>query len=106
VIFRAPSAEGGAVTCLRGTLASTWHRATRLAFDQTFENATGAGAPPTSWPGQEQLADVRHKAAYSFVTGTVADRYVPTRSRISAWKNQSLTGPTRFGQPTTSIGRQ
>jgi hypothetical protein len=57
-------------------LANTWHTVTRLAFDQTVENATGVGAPPTSWPVQEQVVDVVHKAVYSMVTGMVADRWI------------------------------
>ncbi len=65
------------VTGIRGPLANTWHTATRLAFDQTVENATGVGAPPTSWPVSEQVVDVLHKAVYSVVTGIVADRWIP-----------------------------
>jgi hypothetical protein len=65
------------VTGVRGPLANTWHTATRLAFDQTVENATGVGAPPTSWPASEQAVDVFHKAVYSVVTGVVADRLIP-----------------------------
>src|ERR671912_1292811 len=64
-------------TGLRGPLASTWHTAVRLAFDQTVENVTGAGAPPTSWPRQEKLVDVVHKTVYSVVTGSLADRWIP-----------------------------
>jgi hypothetical protein len=65
------------VTGIRGPLANTWHTATRLAFDQTVENVTGVGAPPTSWPAKEQAVDVLHKAVYSVVTGVVADRLIP-----------------------------
>jgi hypothetical protein len=64
-------------TGLRGPLASTWHTAVRLAFDQTVENVTGVGAPPPTWPRQEQLVDVLHKTVYSVVTGAVADRWIP-----------------------------
>ena len=64
-------------TGLRGPLASTWHTAVRLAFDQTVENVTGVGAPPTSWPRSERVVDVLHKTVYSLVTGTVADRWIP-----------------------------
>ena len=53
------------------------HTAVRLAFDQTVENATGAGAPPHTWPPAEQAVDVLHKAVYSLVTGAVAERLVP-----------------------------
>lgn len=63
-------------TGIRGALANTWHTAARLSFDQTVENLTGAGAPPSSWPVQEQVVDVLHKAVYSVATGMVADRLI------------------------------
>jgi hypothetical protein len=77
-----------AVTGLRGPVMNAWHTATRLAFDQTVENITGAGAPPPTWPLQEQVVDVLHKAVYSTVTGFVADRWIApvlksTRGRVS-----------------------
>lgn len=65
------------VTGIRGPLAHAKHTVVRLAFDQTLENGTGVGAPPTSWPAREQLVDVGHKAVYSLVTGLVADRVLP-----------------------------
>jgi len=65
-----------AVTGLRGPGVNLWHTVTRLAFDQTVENLTGVGAPPHSWPVQEQLVDVVHKAVYSTVTGALADRWI------------------------------
>lgn len=37
---------------IRGALADVWHTSVRLAFDQTVENATGAGAPPSYWPAR------------------------------------------------------
>ncbi|MFF6953328.1 hypothetical protein ACFZAD_32425 [Streptomyces iakyrus] len=43
------------------------------AGDQTLENATGVGAPPTTWPRAELVVDVPHTAVYGFVTGAVAD---------------------------------
>ena len=77
-----------AVTGLRGPVVDVWHTATRLAFDQTVENVTGAGASPRSWPVSEQVVDVLHKAVYSVATGVVADRWIPpvleqTRGRPS-----------------------
>ena len=48
----------------------------RLLNDQTLENATGVGAPPWTWPRDEQVIDLAHKAIYAFVTGAVADRIV------------------------------
>ncbi len=65
-----------AVTGIRGPVANTWHTVVRLAFDQTIENTTGAGAPPMTWPPREQAVDVLHKAVYSTVTGLVADRWI------------------------------
>ena len=65
-----------AVTGIRGPVANSWHTVTRLAFDQTVENATGAGAPPTTWPVLEQVVDVLHKAVYATATGMLADRWI------------------------------
>jgi hypothetical protein len=66
-----------AATGIRGGYANAWHTVIRLGFDQTAENATGAGAPPASWPRAEQLVDVLHKTVFAVVTGVVADRLVP-----------------------------
>ncbi len=65
-----------AVTGIRGPLAHLKHSGVRLAFDQTLENATGIGAPPTTWPLREQVVDYGHKAVYALVTGLVADRMI------------------------------
>jgi hypothetical protein len=62
---------------LRGPHASLAHTVVRLATDQTLENASGVGAPPRTWPRQEQVVDVLHKAVYSFATGVLAERLVP-----------------------------
>jgi hypothetical protein len=74
---------------LRGWRASAWHTAVRLAVDQTLENVTGVGAPPWTWSRQDQVVDVGHKAVYSFATGAVADRIVPSardgRGRRGLW---------------------
>jgi hypothetical protein len=48
----------------------------RLLNDQALENATGVGAPPWTWPWDEQAVDIAHKAIYAFVTSLVADRLV------------------------------
>ena len=61
---------------LRGPRAHLAHTVVRLATDQTLENAAGTGAPPRTWPVQEQVVDVTHKAVYAFVTGLIADRLV------------------------------
>ncbi len=65
------------VSNLRGPLASLMHANLRLSFDQTLENATGVGAPPWTWPVDEQAIDLLHKAVYAYVTGFVADRIIP-----------------------------
>ncbi len=61
---------------LRGPNAHLAHTVVRLAFDQTIENTTGVGAPPHTWPRQEQVIDLAHKAMYSLATGLVAERLV------------------------------
>jgi hypothetical protein len=47
-----------------------------LINDQTLENATGVGAPPWTWPVDEQVIDLLHKAIYAYATGAAADRLV------------------------------
>ncbi|MEU0220160.1 hypothetical protein ABZ281_36070, partial [Streptomyces sp. NPDC006265] len=45
----------------------------RLTNDQIVENATGVGAPPTTWPRAQLVVDVLYKTAHGFATGAVAD---------------------------------
>ena len=61
---------------LRGPVGSFLFMNLRLLNDQTLENATGVGAPPWTWPVDEQVIDLLHKAIYAFATGAVADRLV------------------------------
>lgn len=61
---------------VRGPFGSFLFMNLRLLNDQTFENATGVGAPPWTWPVDEQVIDLGHKATYAFVTGFVADRLI------------------------------
>ena len=61
---------------LRGPVGSFMFLNLRLLNDQTLENATGVGAPPWTWPVDEQVIDLLHKAVYAFATGVVADRLV------------------------------
>ncbi len=68
---------------VRGFGASWMHTWIRLAVDQTLENATGVGAPPNTWPREELVIDVAHKAVYSFATGLVADALVAPRPSSS-----------------------
>ncbi len=65
---------------IRGPRADLAHTAVRLSFDQTVENASGAGAPPHTWPVREQVIDLAHKAVYSFATGVISDRLVTPRA--------------------------
>lgn len=64
------------ITGIRGAEATAGHTVIRLAFDQTLENATGVGAPPSTWPTRERVVDLTHKALYSLVTGLITDRWV------------------------------
>ncbi len=67
---------------LRGPVGSFLFMNLRLLNDQTLENATGVGAPPWTWPIDEQVIDLLHKAVYAFVTGTVADRLIASSSTV------------------------
>ena len=62
---------------LRGPRAHLAHTAVRLSFDQTWENVTGVGAPPRTWPRREEVWDTAHKAVYCLATGVLAERLVP-----------------------------
>ena len=62
---------------LRGPVGALLFTNLRLLNDQMLENATGVGAPPWTWPTDEQLIDIAHKAVYAVVTGLVADRLIP-----------------------------
>ncbi|MEC5199732.1 hypothetical protein RCH21_001971 [Arthrobacter sp. PL16] len=61
------------VTGIRGPSATTAHAVVRLAFDQTLENATGAGAAPSLWPAGEKAIDYLHKGVFAVVTGLASD---------------------------------
>jgi hypothetical protein len=61
---------------LRGPQAHLAHTVVRLSTDQTLENATGVGAPPSTWPREELVIDVLHKAIYSVATGLLAERLI------------------------------
>jgi hypothetical protein len=64
---------------LRGAPGSAMFAALRLSNDQILENATGVGAPPWTWPRQELVIDVLHKAVYALATGMIADRLIRGR---------------------------
>jgi len=61
---------------IRGPVGSFLPLNLRLLNDQTLENATKVGAPPWTWPVDEQVIDLLHKAIYAYVTGAAADRLV------------------------------
>jgi len=58
---------------LRGPAASAKFTVVRLTNDQILENATGVGAPPSTWPRTELVVDLLHKAVYAFATGAITD---------------------------------
>ncbi|KAI8816715.1 uncharacterized protein EV422DRAFT_544566 [Fimicolochytrium jonesii] len=61
---------------IAGPFASFIFTGVRLLIDQSLENLTGVGAAPWTWPWQEQVLDIVHKAVYAFATGYVVDRFV------------------------------
>ena len=61
---------------LRGPRAALMHTPLRLTWDQTLENLTGVGAPPWTWPRDELVIDVLHKAIFSLATGAASDALV------------------------------
>ncbi len=67
---------------VRGPVGSFLFLNLRLLNDQTLENATGVGAPPWTWPIDEQVIDLLHKAVYAFTTGAAADRLVDGPIRV------------------------
>jgi hypothetical protein len=69
---RAMMAQNG----VRGPIGSFIFMNLRLMNDQILENATGVGAPPWTWPVDEQIIDLLHKGVYALATGLVADRLV------------------------------
>jgi len=66
----------------RGPVGSFLFMNLRLLNDQTLENATGVGAPPWTWPTDEQAIDLLHKAIYAFATGATADRLVAGPAKV------------------------
>ncbi|KAL4931434.1 uncharacterized protein BDV17DRAFT_256801 [Aspergillus undulatus] len=71
-IIRALMSAGG----IRGPFADFMFISVRLGIDQSLENWTGVGALPWTWPVNEQVIDIVHKAVFAFVTGYFTDRWV------------------------------
>ena len=69
---------------LRGPRASLMFTNLRLSTDQILENATGVGAPPWTWPRDELVIDVAHKAVYALATGAIADALIEPAPGSSA----------------------
>ena len=82
---------------LRGPMGSFLFMNLRLVNDQALENATGAGAPPWTWPKNEQVVDLLHKGVYAFVTGVVADRMVRARRDMTEVRARSAASGGRSG---------
>jgi hypothetical protein len=77
---------------LRGPVGSFMFMNLRLLNDQTLENATGVGAPPWTWPRDEQVIDLVHKGIYAFAAGAVADRLVAGPRRQPVRREGWTTG--------------
>jgi hypothetical protein len=88
---RAVMAERG----IRGPIGSFLFLNLRLLNDQTLENATGVGAPPWTWPIDEQVVDLLHKAVYAYAAGAAADRLVPPRHAPDRQKGAHYYGAER-----------
>ncbi|CBF76068.1 hypothetical protein BDV09DRAFT_200011 [Aspergillus tetrazonus] len=61
---------------IRGPFSDFMFISVRLMIDQTLENWTGVGALPWTWPVNEQVIDILHKAVFAFVTGYFTDRWI------------------------------
>jgi hypothetical protein len=79
---------------IRGPVSSFLFMNLRLLTDQTLENSTGVGAPPWTWPKDEQVIDLIHKGIYAFATGAVADSIVNRKNAKEiprkGWKDGRL----------------
>lgn len=81
----------------RGPVGAFLFMNMRLLNDQTLENATGVGTPPWTWPFDEQVIDLLHKAVYAVATGAVADRLIEGPPGVPAprrpWSERYWAGP-------------
>ena len=59
-----------------GPIASFFHLGVRLLVDQIAEETVGVSPLPWTWPVNEQVVDLTHKAVYALVTGWVCDWYI------------------------------
>ena len=79
---------------VRGPVGSFLFLNLRLLNDQSLENATGVGAPPWTWPVDEQVIDLLHKGIYAFVTGALADRLLPGPKPVARSRRKWDGAPT------------
>jgi hypothetical protein len=77
---------------VRGPVGSFMFMNARLLNDQTLENATGVGAPPWTWPKDEQVIDLIHKGIYAFVAGAIADKLIEGPSKIPDFRKGWTVG--------------
>ncbi len=104
---------------LRGPTGSFLFLNMRLLNDQSLENATGVGAPPWTWPVDEQVIDLLHKAIYAYATGSSLTgssldlRVSPRRAGpgkranlngISRWRFPPIRPAQGAGRPGTASG--
>jgi len=91
---------------LRGPWASAMFAVVRLSNDQILENATGAGAPPQTWPRPELVVDLLHKSVYAFATGLVADALAARsgpgpgqrHAALRPGRQANVEGPPKYGR--------
>jgi hypothetical protein len=94
-LVRVAMARGG----FRGPMGSFMFTNLRLLNDQVLENATGVGAPPWTWPADEQVIDLLHKAVYAFAAGAVADRLVQGGRHATGDRARSSPGKRSRRRP-------
>src|SRR3954447_12106383 len=66
----------------RGPVGSFLLMNLRLLNDQTWENATGVGAPPWTWPADEQAIALLHRAVSASAPGAVPGGLGPAPARV------------------------
>ncbi len=79
----------------RGPVGSFLFTNLRLLNDQTLENATGVGAPPWTWPVDEQAIDLLHKAIYAFTTVPSPTGWWPDRRGSPHHASPGISGSSR-----------
>lgn len=59
-----------------GPYASFMFLAFRILCDEVLENTAGTSSAPWTWPINEQVIDLVHKAVFAFLGGYICDRMV------------------------------